>query len=149
LQFKAVALSCLYLTERDFIATLERRRDPPVSKHMARSTKIGVAAKIMVAKYGKAAAPIARQRARRSGRERDDAAAEAWRAIARSAARVLSRSKETHDIKLSELLGGNVVKPLMAADRVDREDVERLMSRAKRRGKLPSCRPMLAAKRAK
>lgn len=100
---------------------------------MAQSEKTRLAAKLMVAKYGIAAPPIARMRARQASRQRDDAAVATWTAISRSATAVLSRSKEKGEVALSDVLGGGVVKQLIAADQVTREDVEHLMAETKRR----------------
>jgi hypothetical protein len=96
---------------------------------MARASKIRLAAKLMVAKYGTAAPPIARMRARHASRQEDDAAVDTWKAIGRVAAAVLPRRKGAGEVALSDVLGAGVVRQILAADRVNREDVEHLMAR--------------------
>jgi hypothetical protein len=89
----------------------------------------------MVAKYGRAAAMIARRRARQSARRQDEAAVNAWTAIAKAALSVPPRSKEKREATLADVLGGQVTKQVMDADQVEREDVERLMQETKRHRK--------------
>jgi DNA ligase D-like protein (predicted ligase) len=61
---------------------------------MARYAKIRLAANLMVAKYGRTAAVVGRCRPRQSARQRDEAAVEAWTAIAKVALSVPPHSKE-------------------------------------------------------
>jgi hypothetical protein len=96
---------------------------------MAQYAKL--AAKVMLAKYGNAAAAIARLRARQSERRHDEDAVKAWTAVARAALQ-RARSKSTGDASLGEVLGGQVTKQVMAADGVERDDVARLMAKTKR-----------------
>jgi hypothetical protein len=100
---------------------------------MTRTKKIRAAAKFMVAKYGTAAAPIARRRARQYSRRRDGAAVAAWRAIAKAAIVLISPRKDRKPTTLSAVLGGAVTELMMTADGVNRDDVERLMERTKAR----------------
>ena len=100
---------------------------------MTRTKKIRGAAKFMVAKYGTAAAPIARRRARQYSRRRDGAAVSAWRAIAKAAIVLTSPRKDRKPTALSAVLGGAVTELMMTADGVNRDDVERLMERTKAR----------------
>jgi hypothetical protein len=67
------------------------RSIPSVVCHMERATKIRMAAKVLLAKYGKAAPRIARIRALRSARNRDNVSAGTWNAIARSLTSMASR----------------------------------------------------------
>lgn len=99
---------------------------------MAGYAKIRLAAKLMVAKYGRAAAVIARRRARQSARRQDEAAVRAWTSIAKAALSVPPRSEEKGEATLTEVLGGEVTRQVMGADQVKREDVEDLMAKAKR-----------------
>jgi hypothetical protein len=85
-------------------------------------------AKVMFAKYGNAAATIAQLRAR----QHDQDAVKAWAAVARAALR-RPRSKSKGDASLGEVLGGQVTKQVMAADGVERDDVERLMAKTNER----------------
>jgi hypothetical protein len=96
---------------------------------MARYAKIRLAAKLMVAKYGSAAAMIARRRARQSARIQDEAAVKAWTAVAKAA---LRRPSSKDSASLADVRCGQVTKQVMAADRVEREDVERLRTEMKR-----------------
>ena len=93
-------------------------------------------AKLMVAKYGKAAPSMARRRARQSSQHRCDGAASAWVAIAETATEQLSgltiRSPVHGRATLSEVLDGGVTRQMMSADDVSKEDVERLMNQTKR-----------------
>jgi hypothetical protein len=100
---------------------------------MERATKIRTAAKVLLAKYGKAAPHVARIRALRSARNRDNVAAGTWNAIARSARSMVSRPRLKDHATLSEVLDGAVTGQVMTADQVNREDVERLMVETKRR----------------
>src|SRR5579864_2130037 len=99
---------------------------------MGQHAKIRLAAKIMLAKFGKAAASVARMRARRSARHHDEDAVKAWTAVAKAASSAPSRRKTKADATLGDVLGGEVTRQVMAADRVEREDVERLMRQTKR-----------------
>ena len=99
---------------------------------MARYAKIRLAAKLMVAKYGRAAAMIARRRVRQSARRQDEAAVRAWTLIAKAALLVPPRSEEKSEATLTDVLGGQVTRQVMGADQVKREDVEDLMAKAKR-----------------
>ena len=99
---------------------------------MERTTKIQAAAKVLLAKYGKAAPHVARIRAVQSVRKRDNVSAGTWNAIARSATSLVSRSTVTDRATLSDVLAGVVTAQMMAADQVNREDVERLMAEKKR-----------------
>ena len=103
--------------------------------YMARYAKIRLAANLMVAKYGRAAAIIARRRAGQSARRQDDAAVAAWTAIAKAALSVPPGSKEKSEATLADVLGGQVTRRVMEADQVEREDVERLMQETKRHRK--------------
>ena len=100
---------------------------------MTRTKKIRAAAKFMVAKYGTAAAPIARRRARQYSRRRDVAAVSAWRAIAKAAVALTPHRKDRKPTPLSAVLGGAVTELMMTADGVNRDDVERLMEHTKAR----------------
>jgi hypothetical protein len=100
---------------------------------MARPAKIVRAARLIVAKYGRAGPTIARRRARQASARRDDAAASAWMAIARAANAVLSPSKDEARASLSEVLDGGVTRQVMTADGVKREEVEHLMEQTKDR----------------
>ena len=61
---------------------------------MGQYAKIRLAAKLMVMKYGRAAAIVAQRRARHAARQQDEAAVDAWTAIAKAALSVPPRSKE-------------------------------------------------------
>ena len=100
---------------------------------MGRYAKIRLAAHLMVAKYGRAAAIIARRRARQSARRQDEAAVDAWTAITKVALSVPPRSKEMREATLADVLGGQVTRQVMDADQVEPEDVERLMQETNRR----------------
>ena len=89
---------------------------------MAKYAKVRLAAKLMIAKYGKAAASIARLRARRSARQHDEAAVKAWASIARAAHAALSRPKEKRVVSLSAVLGGPLRRQPFPSDEVKRED---------------------------
>jgi len=67
---------------------------------MGQHAKIRLAAKIMIAKFGKAAASVARLRERRSARHRDEEAVKAWTAVARAASSAPSRRKNKADASL-------------------------------------------------
>jgi hypothetical protein len=98
---------------------------------MAQYAKIRLAAKVMLAKYGNAAATIARLRAQQSASRHDEDAVKAWTAVATAALR-RPRSKSKGDASLGDVLGGQVTTQVMAADGVERDDVERLMAKTKR-----------------
>jgi hypothetical protein len=100
---------------------------------MERATKIRLAAKVLLARYGKDAPRIARFRALKSARDRDNVSAGTWNAIARSARSMVSRSAIEDRATLSDVMNGVVTGQMMAADQVSREDVERLIAEAKRR----------------
>ena len=100
---------------------------------MERATEIRVAAKVLLAKYGKAAPSVARIRALKSAMNRDNVSAGTWNAIARSARSMVSRSAIEDRATLSDVMNGVVTGQVMAADHVNREDVERLIAETKRR----------------
>jgi hypothetical protein len=89
---------------------------------MGKYAKVRLAAKLMIAKYGKAAASIARLRARRSARQHDEAAVKAWASIARAAHAALSRPKGKRVVSLSAVLGGPLRRQPFPSDEVKRED---------------------------
>jgi hypothetical protein len=89
---------------------------------MVKYAKVRLAAKLMIAKHGKAAASIARLRARRSARHQDEAAVKAWASIARAAQAALSRSREKRVVSLSAVLGGPLRRQQFTSDGVKRED---------------------------
>jgi hypothetical protein len=99
---------------------------------MGQYAKMHLAAKIMLIKWGKAAATIAALRARRSARRNAEDAVKAWTAVARAASSAPSRRKTKSDASLDDLLAGEVTRQVMAADRVEPGDVELLMQRTKR-----------------
>ncbi|HEV2547829.1 MAG TPA: hypothetical protein VGU20_10855 [Stellaceae bacterium] len=92
------------------------------TEYMAKYAKVRLAAKLMIAKYGKAAASIARLRARRSARQQDEAAVEAWASIARAADAALSRSREKRGVSVSAVLGGPLRRQQFTPDDLKRDD---------------------------
>ena len=99
---------------------------------MARPAKIIGTARLIVAKYGKAGPMIARRRARQAARQRHEAAASAWTAIARAADVVLEPPPDDR-ASLSDVLDGAVTGQVMNAYGVEREQVEQLMRQTKKR----------------
>jgi hypothetical protein len=89
---------------------------------MIRYAKIRLAAKLMVRKYGKAAAPIARLRARRSTRLQDESVAKAWAAIARAAGRLSLRQRKNGQIPLADA-PSSLTARILAAHPPKQEDV--------------------------
>ena len=100
---------------------------------MGQDAKIRLAAKIMLAKFGKAAARVARLRARRSARHRDEEAVKAWTAVAKAASAAPSRRKSKIDVPVSDVRDGQGTKQEIAADQVEGEDGARLMRETTRR----------------
>ena len=89
---------------------------------MAKYAKVRLAAKLMIAKYGKAAPSTARLRARRSARQQDEAAVKVWASIAR-AAQAISRPREKRVASLSAVLGGPLrPQQFTSDDEVNRKD---------------------------
>lgn len=105
--------------EHDFWCQPEQGYRCLVTKSMMRYGKIRLAAIIMLAKYGKAAAAIARLRARQSARRHDEDAVKAWTAAVRAA---LRRSRKGNgDASLTDVLGGHVTRQVMAQPIASRE----------------------------
>jgi hypothetical protein len=88
---------------------------------MIHYAKVRLAAKLMVRKYGKAAAPIARLRARQLARLQDESVAKAWAAIARAAGRLSVRQRKNGQIPLADAPG--LTAQILAAHPPKQEDV--------------------------
>ena len=87
---------------------------------------------LLLDRHGQKAPEVARHWARELTKRRDPEAAEACMQIADVANKLLTDSA-ANEPALNDVLSGAVTGQMMRADRVERHDVEKLMTNAKRR----------------
>jgi hypothetical protein len=100
--------------------------------YMEHHQKVLAAALLLLDRHGQKAPEVARHWARELTKRRDAGAAKVCLQIADAANKLLTDSA-AHEPALADVLSGAVTGQMLRADRVERRDVEKLMTNVKRR----------------
>ena len=104
---------------------------------MDRDANVWKFARLLIAKHGKAAFKLARERAQDRLDKGDYRASSGWARVADIVRRMTTTGarrlpgKNPGEPSLDKVLAGQTTKAVMKADNVDRQDVEKVLSEAK------------------